>query len=65
MRVPAFRHAGGEDLGSIRPILETRGVEVECVDLYAGAPLPDARATAGLIFGVCLGAQLIGQGPRR
>lgn len=50
MRVLAFRHADGEDLGSIQPILEARGVRVECVDLYAGAPLPDARAAAGLIF---------------
>jgi len=50
MRVLAFRHAEEEDLGSIRPILEARGVEVECVDLYAGAPLPDASQAAGLIF---------------
>jgi GMP synthase (glutamine-hydrolysing) len=50
MRVLAFRHAVGEDLGSIRPILEARGVEVECVDLYAGAALPDVSQAAGLIF---------------
>jgi len=50
MRVLAFRHAEAEDLGSIRPILESRGVSVECVDLYAGAPLPDPAAAAGLIF---------------
>lgn len=50
MRVLAFRHAEGEDLGNIRPILEARGVTVECVDLYAGAPLPDPSSAAGLIF---------------
>jgi GMP synthase (glutamine-hydrolysing) len=50
MRILAFRHAAEEDLGSIRPILEARGVEVQCVDLYAGAPLPDASQAAGLIF---------------
>jgi GMP synthase (glutamine-hydrolysing) len=50
MRVLAFRHAEGEDLGSIRPILESRGVTVECVDLYAGARLPDPASAAGLIF---------------
>jgi len=50
MRVLAFRHEPGGDLGSIRPALESRGVAVECVDLYAGAPLPGVRDAAGLIF---------------
>jgi GMP synthase (glutamine-hydrolysing) len=50
MRVLAFRHAEGEDLGSIRPILEDHGVQVECVDLYAGARLPDTARAAGLIL---------------
>lgn len=49
MRVLAFRHAEGEDLGTVRPILEARGVEVRCVDLYAGAGLPDIGSAAGLI----------------
>jgi GMP synthase (glutamine-hydrolysing) len=77
MRVLAFRHAEEEDLGSIRPILEARGVEVECVDLYAGAPLPDVSRAAGLIFmggamcandGVeflCRELELIGDAARR
>jgi len=50
MRVLAFRHAAEEDLGTIRPLLEARGVEVECVDLYAGKALPEAAKAAGLIF---------------
>ena len=50
MRVLAFRHAAGEDLGTIRPALERRGIEVRCVDLFAGAPLPDCASAAGLIF---------------
>jgi GMP synthase (glutamine-hydrolysing) len=50
MRVLAFRHADGEDLGSIRPVLESRGITVETVDLYTGAPLPDPASAAGLVF---------------
>jgi GMP synthase (glutamine-hydrolysing) len=56
MRVLAFRHAKGEDLGVIREVLEARTIEVECVDLYAGAPMPGTSAAAGLIFmggGMC------------
>ena len=50
MRVLAFRHEAGGDLGTIRPALEQRGIDVECVDLFAGAPIPDTTAAAGLIF---------------
>jgi GMP synthase (glutamine-hydrolysing) len=50
MRVLAFRHAAGEDLGTIRPVLESRGIAVDCVDLYAGAAMPDVSTAAGLIF---------------
>lgn len=50
MRVLAFRHEAACGLGTIQPALENRGVAVECVDLYAGAPLPDTRDAAGLIF---------------
>jgi len=50
MRVFAFRHASYEDLGTIRPILSSRGIEVECFDLYTGSPAPDIRDADGLIF---------------
>ncbi len=51
MKVLAFRHVPFEDVGHIRPVLESHGVEVECVDLYRpGAPLPDAHRADGLIF---------------
>jgi GMP synthase (glutamine-hydrolysing) len=50
MRVLAFRHEHGGDLGTIRLALEARGIGVECVDLYAGAALPEIDAAAGLIF---------------
>jgi GMP synthase-like glutamine amidotransferase len=50
MRVLAFRHEPGGDLGNIRPALEKRGIEVISVDLFAGAPIPDTAAAAGLIF---------------
>jgi GMP synthase (glutamine-hydrolysing) len=56
MRVLAFRHAAGEDLGTIRPVLESRGIAVECVDLFAGAAMPALSSAAGLIFmggGMC------------
>jgi GMP synthase (glutamine-hydrolysing) len=50
MRVLAFRHAAGEDLGTIRPVLESHGITVECVDLFEGAAMPDLSTAAGLIF---------------
>lgn len=50
MRVLAFQHEAACDLGTIRPALESRGIAVECVDLYAGSPVPDTREAAGLIF---------------
>lgn len=50
MRVLAFRHEDGGDLGTIRPALERRGISVECVDLFAGDSLPNLRDASGLIF---------------
>lgn len=51
MRVLAFRHAPFEDLGAFQPLLEERGVAVECHDLYRpDARVPDVRDAAGLIF---------------
>jgi GMP synthase-like glutamine amidotransferase len=50
VKVLAFRHVPFEDLGHIRPVLESRGIGVECVDLYRGSPVPDISQAAGLIF---------------
>ena len=50
MRVFAFRHIPNEDIGHIGPVLESRGIAVERVDLYLGAPVPDVSGAAGLIF---------------
>jgi GMP synthase (glutamine-hydrolysing) len=50
MRVFAFRHAAYEDLGTIRPVLASLGIAVDCFDLYTGAGAPDIRAADGLIF---------------
>jgi GMP synthase (glutamine-hydrolysing) len=50
MRVLAFRHEPGGDLGTIRPALENRGIQVECVDLFAGVSIPAIDEAAGLIF---------------
>jgi len=50
MRVFAFRHAAYEDLGTIRDVLASLAIDVECFDLYTGAPSPDIRAADGLIF---------------
>jgi len=51
MHLLAFRHVPFEGLGHIQPVLESRGVRVECVDLYReGELLPDAASAAGLIF---------------
>jgi GMP synthase-like glutamine amidotransferase len=50
MRVFAFRHAPYEDLGTIRPVLAALGIAVDTFDLYTGAPPPDIRDAAGLIF---------------
>jgi GMP synthase (glutamine-hydrolysing) len=49
MRVLAFRHEDGGDLGTIRGALESRGILIDCVDLYAGSEPPDASRAAGLI----------------
>ena len=44
MKVLAFRHVPFEDVGHIRPVLENRGVSLECVDLYcAGTAAPEER----------------------
>ncbi len=50
MRVFAFRHIPNEDIGHIGPVLESRGIIVDRVDLYLGAPVPDIAGAAGLIF---------------
>jgi GMP synthase (glutamine-hydrolysing) len=50
VRVLAFRHEDGGDLGTIRPALEARGIAIECVDLFAGAAVPETREAAGLLF---------------
>ena len=54
MHVLAFRHVPFEGLGHIQPVLENRGITVQCVDLYRGESsidgrLPDPKAAAGLI----------------
>src|SRR5690349_12233157 len=50
MRVVAFRHVPFEDIGNIRPVLESRGISIETVDLYAAPSLPDLPSAGGLIF---------------
>ena len=51
MKVFAFRHVPFEDVGYIRPVLESRAISIECVDLYReGALLPDVSQASGLIF---------------
>jgi GMP synthase (glutamine-hydrolysing) len=50
VRVLVFRHEPLVDLGHIRPILEQRGIGVECIDLYReSATVPDISGAAGLI----------------
>ena len=47
----AFRHVAFEHLGLIAPALESRGLAVQYVDLFEGAPVPEGLAeAAGLIF---------------
>ena len=47
----AFRHVAFEHLGLIAPALESRGLSVQYVDLFEGAPVPERIAeAAGLIF---------------
>ncbi|HEV2446307.1 MAG TPA: gamma-glutamyl-gamma-aminobutyrate hydrolase family protein [Candidatus Sulfopaludibacter sp.] len=47
----AFRHVPFEGLGLIHPLLESRGIAVEYVDLYQpGAVYPGAERADGLIF---------------
>jgi GMP synthase-like glutamine amidotransferase len=50
MRVVAFQHVPFEDTGNIRPVLESRGISIETVDLYADPSLPELSSAAGLIF---------------
>ena len=51
MRVLGFRHASFEDVGQFAPLLAARGVELQCVDLYAaGASPPDTANADGLLF---------------
>jgi GMP synthase (glutamine-hydrolysing) len=50
MHVLAFRHVPFEDVGHIRPVLESCGIEVRSVDLYRGGAMPDPADAAGLIF---------------
>ena len=49
--VLVFRHVPFEGLGLIAPAIESRGFSYQYIDLYSGgAPLPDTRDAAGLIF---------------
>jgi len=50
MRVLVFRHAPDEDLGTIRPALESRGITVQPVDIYTGAAPPPIESGSGLIL---------------
>jgi GMP synthase (glutamine-hydrolysing) len=51
MRVLTFRHLSVEHPGLIEPALESRGLRIEPVDLYAGAPLPpDWQESAAFLF---------------
>jgi GMP synthase (glutamine-hydrolysing) len=49
--VHAFRHVGFEHLGLIAPALQSRGLAVQYVDMFDGAPPPQRIGdAAGLIF---------------
>jgi GMP synthase-like glutamine amidotransferase len=49
--VYAFRHIPCEHLGRIAPALESRGIAVEYLDMFEGAPVPERIGeAAGLIF---------------
>ncbi len=49
--VYAFRHVSFEHLGLIAPALESRGLAVQYVDMFDGAPAPERIGEAGgLIF---------------
>lgn len=51
MKVLAFRHVPFEDVGHIRPVLQSRGASLECVDLFQpGAAVPDVSVADALIF---------------
>jgi len=49
-QILVFRNAAGEELGNIRPVLESRGFDVRVVDLFDGVPVPDPSNASGLIF---------------
>lgn len=51
MKILAFRHADFEEIGTLRPALESRGFEVQTVELYEpGTPVPPIAEAAGLVF---------------
>lgn len=51
MKVLVFRHAAFEELGTLRPALEARGLDVEAVELHEpGAQPPEIASAAGLVF---------------
>ena len=51
IEVYAFRHVGFEHLGLIAPALQSRGLAVQYVDMFDGAPPPERIGdAAGLIF---------------
>lgn len=51
MRILVFRHDPLEDLGTLRSALQSRGFEVECVEVYeAEARVPAIVGAAGLVF---------------
>jgi GMP synthase (glutamine-hydrolysing) len=51
MKVLVFRHAAVDEVGTLRPVLEARGLQVQVVDSYEpGARAPAISEAAGLVF---------------
>jgi GMP synthase-like glutamine amidotransferase len=51
MKIVVFRHDPLEDLGRLRPALESRGFELECVEMYEpDICIPRIADAAGLVF---------------
>jgi GMP synthase (glutamine-hydrolysing) len=51
MHILVFRHDPLEDLGTLRPALESRGFGVNCIEMFEdGASVPPIDAAAGLVF---------------
>lgn len=51
MRILVFRHVPFEDIGLIRPVLESQSVKIDYADLYLNPPeRPDPAAYHALIF---------------